>query len=111
MKLKTIGERRVYARHSLTADIVFSYFNKEPSYHAQTMNLGSGGMCFKSDLFHPPGATLFIRVQKIHPDGFCTGFCEGLRTVTLAEIKWCKKESDTDDTDYGVGVKYFESVY
>ena len=58
-----------------------------------------------------PGATVFIRIKKIHPNGSCTGFCEGLRSITLAEIKWCKKEPDIDNTDYGVGVKYFESVY
>ena len=109
--MKTIVEKRVYERHSFTADIVFSYFNKEHSYNAQTMNLGTGGMCFKSDLFLRPGATVFIRITKIHPNGSFTGFWEGLRSVTLAEIKWCKKEPDKQDSDYGVGVKYFESVY
>jgi hypothetical protein len=109
--MKTIAEKRGYERHSFTADIVCSYFNKEPFYNAQMLNLGTGGMCFKSDSFLRPGATVFIRVKKIHPNGVCAGFCEGLRSVTLAEIKWCKKESETEDTDYEVGVKYFESVY
>ena len=109
--MKTIAEKRDYERHTFAADIVFSYFNKERSYNAQAMNLGTGGMCFKSDLFLQPGATVFIRLKKIHPSCSCAGFWEGLRSVTLAEIKWCKKEPDTDDTDYGVGVKYFASVY
>jgi hypothetical protein len=109
--MKTIAEKRAYERHSFTADIVFSYFNKERFYNAQAMNLGTGGMCFKSDLFLLPGATVFIRLTKIHPKCSCTGFWEGLRSVTLAEIKWCRKEPDKEDSDYGVGVKYFESVY
>ena len=109
--MKTAAEKRVFDRHSFTADIVFSYFNRDHSYNAQTMNLGSGGMCFKSDLFLLPGATVFIRLKKIHPNCSCAGFWEGLRSVTLAEIKWCRKEPDTDDTDYEVGVKYFDSVY
>jgi hypothetical protein len=109
--MNTNAEKRVHERHSFSADIAFSYFNKKPSYNAHTLNLGTGGMCFKSDLFLRPGATVFIRVKKTHPNGSCTGFCEGLRSLTLAEIKWCKKEPDKDDPDYGVGVKYFESAY
>jgi hypothetical protein len=29
-----------------------------------------------------------------------------LRWNTLAEVKWCKKLSGTDNTSYGVGVGY-----
>jgi hypothetical protein len=109
--MKTVTEKRGYERHCFTADIVCSYFNREHSFNARTLNLGVGGMCFESDLFLRPGATVFIRVKKIHPNGFSENFCEGLRSVTLAEIKWCKQGPDKDDSAYGVGVKYFESIY
>ena len=104
-------EKRAYDRHCYAADIVVSYFNKAHSYDAYTLNIGTGGMCFKSDLFLQPGATICVRLIKTHPDGPCKGFCEGLHIVTLAEVKWCLEEPDDEGLPYGIGVKYFEPVY
>jgi hypothetical protein len=63
--MKTIAEKRVYDRHSFTADIAFSHFNKAHSHGAQILNLGEGGMCFKSNLRLQPGATVYIRLKKL----------------------------------------------
>ena len=109
--MKADTEKRANERHSYAADVAFSYFNKEHSYSAQTMNLGTGGMCFKSSLFLQPGATVYIRIKKIHPDTSGTGFCEGLRSVALAEVKWCSELPGTKVLPYGVGLKYFEPTY
>jgi len=107
--METKAEKRAYLRHRYAADIAFSFFNKEHSYKAEILNLGMGGMCFKSNLCLHPGATIYIRLKKVHPNGI--GFCEGLRSVTLAEVKWCHEESVIETFSYGVGVKYFEPVY
>ena len=110
--MNTQAEKRTYERHCYSADIVLSYFNKEHSYTALTMNIGTGGMCFKSSLFLKPGATVYIRLKKIHPNGSCNGFCEGLHIVTLADVKWCHEEAPgAEALPYGVGVKYFEALY
>ena len=109
--MNTIAEKRAYERHCYSADIAFSYFNKEDSYNAEILNLGTGGMCFKSNLFLQPGATLYVRLKKTHPNGSCSGFCEGLHIVTLAEVKWCHEAPAAEVIPYGVGVKYFEPVY
>ena len=109
--MKTNVEKRACERHRYAADIAFSYFNKEHSYDAHTLNVGSGGMCFKSNLFLKPGATVYIRLKTTHPNGSCSGFCEGLHLVTLAEVKWCQEANGADTLPYGVGVKYFGAVY
>ena len=109
--MKTNREKRACQRQRYAADIAFSYFNKEPSYEAHTLNVGSGGMCFKSNLFLKPGATVYIRLKKTHPSDSCNGFCEGLHLVALAEVKWCQKANGTDAFPYGVGVKYFGAAY
>lgn len=109
--MKTNAEKRACERHSYTASIAFSYFNKEHCFEAQTLNHSAGGMCFKSNFFLQPGATVYIRVKKFHPNNSCTGLCHGLRSVTLAEVKWCDEELDTDVFSYGVGVKYYEPDY
>jgi hypothetical protein len=109
--MKTNVEKRACERHCYAADIAFSYFNKEHSYSARTLNLSAGGMCFKSNLFLKPGATVYIRLKTTHPNGSCSGYCEGLHLVTLAEVKWCQEANGADAYPYGVGVKYFEAAY
>ncbi|MFC1880249.1 PilZ domain-containing protein [Thermodesulfobacteriota bacterium] len=110
--MKTIAEKRAYDRHSLSADVVVSSFNKEHSYYsAQILNIGKGGMCFNSSLLLKPGATVIIHLKKIHSEAAVTGSCEALRSVTLGEVKWCSELTDAKALHYGVGVKYFESPY
>ena len=109
--MKTDAEKRACERHRCAADIAVSHFNKEYSYNTHTLNIGTGGMCFKSNLFFQPGATLYIRLKKTHPNGSCSGFCEGLHIVTLAEVKWCHETNGAGAFPYEVGVKYFEALY
>ena len=109
--MNTHAEKRAYARHCYSADIAVSYFNKEHSYNAYTLNIGAGGMCFKSDLFLQLGATLYVRLKKTHPNDSCSGFNEGLHIVTLAEVKWCQEVPNGEAFPYGVGVKYYETFY
>ena len=109
--MKTNAEKRACERHRYAADIAVSYFNKKHSYNARTLNLCTGGMCFKSNLFLQPGATLYVRLKETHPNGSCSGFCEGLHIVSLAEVKWCQEVPNGEAFPYGVGVKYFEAVY
>ena len=109
--MKTNAEKRAYDRLCFSADVAVSYFNKEDSHFAQTLNLGSGGMCFRSSLFLIPGATVCIRLKKIHPNASGEGFCEGLRCVSLAEVKWCSEVPGDEVSHYAAGVKYFEPAY
>ncbi len=109
--MNTHAEKRACERHCCAADIAVSYFNKEHSNNAHTLNIGTGGMCFKSNLFLQPGATLYVRLKETHPNSSCSGFCEGLHFVTLAEVKWCQEVPNGEAFPYGVGVKYFVPVY
>ncbi len=105
------SEKRTFERHSLRADVTFSHFNTKPSYFAQIMNLGPGGMCFNSGLFVKPGALICIYLKKIYSEASGKDFCEGLRSVTLAEVKWCSEFPVGDRAHYRVGVKYFAPAY
>jgi len=105
------SDKRAHKRNSLSADVTFSYFNQEPSYIAQTLNFGSGGMCFKSSFYLKPGATVNIRLKKIHQNSSDDCFCAGIRNVTLAEVKWCSEVPGDKVSHYAAGVKYFEPAY
>lgn len=109
--MESYTDKRAGKRRSYIASIVFSYFNKELCYEAETLNHSTGGMYFKSRTFLQPGATVYIRVKEFHPNGPCTGLCEGLRSATLADVKWCREISDANVPSYGIGVKYYEPEY
>jgi len=105
------NENRTFDRHDLKADVTFSFFNQESSYFAQTLNLGSGGMCFLTRRRLNPGTTVCIRLEKVH--GAAAGACctEGLRTITLGQVKWCSEVIRHETAEYAVGIRYFEPDY
>lgn len=109
--MQTNSEKRTYDRHDLRADVMFQFFNKEPSYFAQTQNLGCGGMCFYTGLLLKPGTTVCIRLKKIHADAARANRCEGLRSITLGQVKWCSEVPGPEVAQYAVGIKYFEPAY
>ena len=104
-------DKRAYERYGYAAEIAFSYFNKEHSYDAEIINLCAGGICFKSELWLQPGATVCIRLKQTNPNGVCFGPCEGLRSLTLGEVRWCSELTGAPALSYGVGVKYFNPTY
>ena len=109
--METNGERRVSDRHRYAAPIVFSYFNKDQFFEAQTYNYCDVGMGFESNYFLKPGTTICIRVRNFHPNKSCADLSYGLRSVTLADVKWCDEEFDADKFPYTVGVKYYAPGY
>ena len=110
-KMKAIKEKRHAERCQHMALISFSYFNKESNFEARTLNFGPGGMCFKSNFFLEPGTIVLIRLKKSNLNGLGNGVSEGLRSLTLAEVKWCKEIHDIDVPAYSVGVRYFPPIY
>jgi hypothetical protein len=68
-------------------------------------------MFFESTSFFYLGETLKIRVKEFHPHGPCIGLCEGLRFITLAEVKWCNGVPDSDTSHYRVGIKFYAPIY
>ena len=109
--MKSNIEKRACERWNHTALIAFSYFNQEPSFDTQTLNHCLDGMCFKSSFFLQPGTSLFIRVIKFNPDGSSTDLSEGLRSVSLAEVKWCSEVPGDKASQFLIGVKYFAPVF
>ena len=109
--MKAKQEKRACERQHSTAPILYSYFNKERFFDAQALNHCANGMYIKSNFFLQPGTAVYIRT-KIPPNSrFCSGSHQGLRSVTLAEVKWCKQVNEVNDSYYGVGVKYYEPEY
>ncbi len=104
-------EKRSSERRPHKGAITFSIFNQQNGVDAQLIDYGTNGLKFKSTCALRPGTTIFIRVKRgqrgSHPDGLCAG----LRAVTLAEVKWCRKIDGPDASLYEVGVHYYPPDY
>jgi hypothetical protein len=108
-KMLVPRERRLDERFVSNAPIVFSFFSTRFWHEREstTRNHSKDGMCFVSDQPLTPGTNLFIRVAE-HPDsdsGIDQG--AGLRSSTLANVKWCRDLSDGQRICYCVGVRYY----
>jgi len=71
------------------------------------LNCGEGGMYFESDSFFKEGTNIFFKVKNFSFDTSAPELCDGLRTVSLAEVRWWKEMSSEDPSRFGIGVKYY----
>ena len=104
-------DKRAYERRSYSVPIEISYISEGDKFSAQSVNHCEEGMCFESQVAFLIGDTLYVRVKDFHPHGPCVGLCEGLRSMTLAEVRWCHEVSDKVTPHYQVGIKFYASVY
>lgn len=109
--MKDREEKRAFTRRNYQVPIEISYFRHGKISSAQSFNHCENGMCFESTSSFHPGVTLSVRVKDFHPHGPCIGLCEGLRSITLAEVKWCTEITFTDVSHYRVGIQFFAPVY
>jgi hypothetical protein len=53
-----------------------------------------------------PGATLFIRVQRMLIPGTADPCPDAIRTAALGEVKWCREVGNGQVLHFGVGFRY-----
>ncbi len=111
MEMNRYSDKRTFERRNCNALIAFSYFNQTNSYDAKVLNCSAGGMSFQSNRFLQPGATVCIRVKEFQCSDSLKDKADGLRCMSLAEVKWCNELPDAESAAYGVGVKYQASAY
>ena len=106
--MNAYADQRVFERCRCSATIEFSHFNKGHGYEAQTLNNCDQGMCFKSEVMLQPGVIVCIRVKDLQSNDAWNFNCQGLRSVSLAEVKWCKEITNETGSFYEIGTKYFQ---
>ena len=104
------AERRVEQRHACEGTMNWVYFNKESYGAAKVFNFSQNGSYFETDQALIPGSTILIHVFKCMDCLDVSETRENLRWNALAEVKWCQKISDSDNTLYSVGVRYYYPV-
>ena len=100
--------RRLEKRFDCEAKIKWSYFNKSRFFDAKILNCSPNGNYFETPHEIRPGATIIIRIKTLLSKNMRSvePFC--LRTVSLAEVKWCKESFKDGDSYSGVGVRHLD---
>lgn len=103
-------ERRANERCSHQTSVTCAYFNSNRFYHAEATNHSIDGINFFPDFPLKPGSSIYVRIDSYSPESHRTGTCDcrGVRTIGLAEVKWCKEISGSYGAFYSIGLKYHE---
>jgi hypothetical protein len=102
-------EKRIDNRRKCDASIVCAYFNKENVCNAKMLNYSRDGMYFESDSLFKEGTNIFFKIKDYLFDLSDPELCEGLRTVSLAQVRWWKDMGREDASCFGIGVKYYRN--
>ena len=104
------AKKRKEQRHACKATMKWIYFNKECYGAARILNYSQNGSYFQTDQALALGSTVLIHVFKCMDCVDVSKTPANLRWNALAEVKWCQKISDSDNTLYSVGVRYYYPV-
>jgi len=109
--MTTLKENRIHNRFAHKATLICSTFNTDNYYNTQKCNHGGGGLCFECGFALKRGTVLNIRLKNCSTQGLSPDTWEGFRTISIAEVKWCRKTNDATGNHYNVGVKYYDPAY
>ena len=104
-KIESAKKRR-HVRHKCEAVIEWSYFNQEIYFEAKLLNFSEGGVYFKTGHDLKPGATIFLKMNMVSSSKINSLDPERPRSVSLGEVRWRMDLSGSDQSCYGVGVRY-----
>ncbi|UCD82295.1 MAG: hypothetical protein JSW26_12985 [Desulfobacterales bacterium] len=109
MNFKT--EKRSSGRLRHQGAITFSIFNQQNCIDAQSLDYSTYGLKFKSLCALRPGTTICIRVKPGQRGSRPDCFGQSMRSLALAEVKWCREIEGSNACRYEVGVHYYPPDY
>jgi hypothetical protein len=111
--MNTYTEKRDCERCQLEVPVSCGYFNSDYFFPAKMTNHSIEGLCLTSDHYLRPGGGVYFRVEYFSPDTLKSKDCRcrRVRTLALAEVKWCKEIANDGDSLYAAGLRYFELPY
>jgi hypothetical protein len=103
--------KRICDRFDCCFSVYIAPFNSTQHFQCKMANYSQNGLYFESESALKPGTSILIRVQNnLHEDSTFE-FKEGFRSISLGEVKWCKKYISEGSTYYAVGVRYYQPDY
>ena len=107
--MKSHIEKRAFRRNSYVASITCTHFNSDRFYSARTTNHSKEGLQLDANFPLKPGASIYIKVEDLlrYVSGSKTSDFSDLRSLSLAQVRWCREIRDPGGTYYKVGLKYY----
>jgi len=103
--------KRSDTRRCFTLPVEISYINMEKRSDAQLIDCGGDGMCIKCRTGYKPGTSLVIRVKDFKSNDKSADLCEGPRTISVVDVKWCEEIIDEESRYFKMGLQRLAPVY
>ena len=101
-------EHRSCQRCSHSGAVFFNVFNSDqPPQVGDLRNYCELGLCFEATHFVKPGTALYIRIVSATTRHSEPAAIPGCRTISLAEVKWCRDISEGENPRFGIGTKFY----
>jgi hypothetical protein len=104
-------EKRATPRQGLSLPIEISYLNKEERSDGLLINHCEDGMCIRSRIEYKSGMSLVVRVKCYQSNDAGIDFCNGPKSINLADVKWCKKITNNERPYFKVGLQLLAPEY
>ena len=88
-----------------------SFLESKRSIKAQLVDHCVNGVCFITDHAFFLGSPIIFKVAYSALKGSSSRDLEILPSISVGEVKWCRKLPAEPSSTYGVGIKYFPQVY
>ena len=119
-------ERRKNKRCNQDTGIAYSFLNQTEQHAALARNYSKSGMYFESNRPLIPGTTIVVRTIGCNPayeshagnseqapePYYCkdsqlrSEACQEIKTLAVAQVRYCENFKDLDNEQYGIGVHY-----
>lgn len=103
------SDKRIACNNPVPVQI--SFFNSERFVEAQVVDHCMNGVSIISDKAFSTGSVIILKVAYSTGNGSCSKDIEILPSVSIGEVKWCRKLPAESSPTFGVGVRYFPHVY
>ena len=100
-------EKRNTRRFEADSPIICSMFNSNRDFDAQLLNYSQGGICFKSVKNFKERCSVLLRSSGTIPLRSTGGTWDGVRNISLAEVKWSSEVSEGDEAYFIMGARYY----
>jgi hypothetical protein len=103
------SEKRSAQRYGTSVQMCYRLFSSEklPFHEGIANNCSSDGLCFQSQHAMVPGQYIHVRTGDV--DSGATPYARRpavLKSVCLAEVRWCRRDGPEAEGSFSVGVKY-----
>ena len=97
----------VRCRHDWT--VLFNIFNSDRALMVgEIRNYCKDGFYFETTQFVRPGTPLYLRILEGRKKEAHQNTAEYCRSISLAEVRWCRAIGDRANPGFGVGVKFYK---